>query len=173
MATRRYIHPKAVVETKHVGAGTTVWEFVHVLANAKIGRNCNVNSHVFIENDVIVGDEVTVKCGVYLWDGIRLEDQVFVGPNVTFTNDRFPRSRQPVEPLRTIVQQGASIGAACVIGPGITIGRYAMIGMGSLVTHDVPDYALMYGQPLRRHGWVCSCGARVRTKPRTRTCRHK
>jgi len=165
-----HVDPRAIVDTPHVGAGTRVWEFVHVLRGARIGRNCNINSHVFIENDVVIGDEVTVKCGVYLWDGLRLEDRAFVGPNVTFTNDPRPRSRRPVPACLTTVREGASLGAAAVIGPGVTIGRYAMVGMGAVVTRDVPDHAFVYGNPLRRAGWVCFCGARVKKRPRT--CQH-
>jgi UDP-2-acetamido-3-amino-2,3-dideoxy-glucuronate N-acetyltransferase len=165
-----HIDRRAIVDTPHVGAGTRIWEFVHVLRGARIGRNCNLNSHVFVENDVQIGDEVTVKCGVYLWDGVRLEDRVFVGPNVTFTNDRRPRSRRRVTSCVTTVREGASLGAAAVIGPGVTIGRYAMVGMGAIVTRDVPDHALVYGNPLRRRGWVCFCGARMKNRPRT--CQH-
>jgi acetyltransferase-like isoleucine patch superfamily enzyme len=165
-----YIDPRAIVDTADVGAGTRIWEFVHVLRGARIGRDCNLNSHVFVENDVVIGDCVTVKCGVYLWDGIRLGDNVFVGPNVTFTNDRRPRSQRPFPPCVTTVQEGASLGAAAVIGPGVTIGRYAMVGMGTVVTKDVPDHALVYGNPMRHAGWVCFCGAAVKSRPRT--CRH-
>lgn len=164
------VDPRAIVDTPHVGDGTQIWEFVHVLRGARIGRGCQINSHVFVENDVVVGDRVTVKCGVYLWDGVRLEDDVFVGPNVTFTNDKRPRSRRPVVPLVTTVRTGASLGAASVIGPGVTIGRYAMVGMGAVVTRDVPDHALVFGNPLARAGWVCFCGERVSRRPRT--CRH-
>ena len=170
-AAATYVDRRAIVDTPHVGAGTRIWEFVHVLRGARIGRNCNINSHVFVENDVVIGDGVTVKCGVYLWDGIRLEDRVFVGPNVTFTNDPQPRSRRPVEPAITTVREGASLGGAAVIGPGVTIGRWAMVGMGSVVTKDVPDHVLVYGNPLRRAGWVCFCGARTASRPRT--CRHR
>ena len=170
MARRPQIDPRAIVDTEHIGKGTAVWEFVHILAGARIGRDCNINSHVFIENDVTLGDRVTVKCGVYLWDGVRLEDDVFIGPNVTFTNDRRPRSRRHVDHPRTIVREGASLGAGAIVGPGVTIGRYAMVGMGTIVTKDVPDHALVYGTPARRRGWVCFCGARVARSPRA--CRH-
>jgi UDP-2-acetamido-3-amino-2,3-dideoxy-glucuronate N-acetyltransferase len=165
-----YIDKRAVVETRKVGPRTRIWEFVHVLPGATIGADCNINSHVFIENDVRVGDRVTVKCGVYLWDGVRLEDGVFVGPNATFTNDRYPRSRRPVRPLKTVVRAGASIGAGAVIGPGLTVGRHALVGMGAVVTRDVEDHALVCGNPARRVGWVCSCGAPARSRPKV--CRH-
>ena len=167
----RLVHPKAIVDTRHVGAGTRIWEFVHVLAGARIGRRCNINSHVFVENDVVIGDGVTVKCGVYLWDGIRLEDDVFVGPNVTFTNDRRPRSGQPVPHPPTTIRTGASLGAAAVIGPGVTVGRFALVGMGPVVTRDVPDHAVVYGNPARRRGWACFCGAPFAR--RQTACRHR
>lgn len=170
MKGRTRIDRRAIVDTTHVGTGTRIWEFTHVLRGARIGRDCNLNSHVFVEDDVVVGDRVTVKCGVYLWDGVRLEDDVFVGPNVTFTNDRRPRSRIHVPPVVTTVRRGASIGAGAVIGPGVTIGRYALVGMGAIVTRDVPDHALVFGNPARRRGWVCYCGRTVRTRPRA--CRH-
>ena len=165
-----YFDPRAIVDTSHVGSGTRIWEYVHVLRGACIGHDCNINSHVFIEDDVIIGDRVTIKCGVYVWNGIRLEDDVFVGPNVTFTNDPAPRSRKAVLYRTTTVCQGASIGAGAVIGPGITIGRYAMIGMGTVVTKDIPSHALVYGNPCRRVGWVCFCGAKLKSPPKT--CRH-
>ncbi len=122
-----------------------------MLSGARIGEDCNVCDHVFIENDVIVGDRVTIKCGVQLWDGLRVEDDVFIGPNATFTNDMYPRSRRYPEAFPiTTVQQGASIGAnATVVLPGITIGAGAMVGAGSVVTRDVPNRALVVGNPAR------------------------
>lgn len=144
------IHPSSDVQSTHIGAGSRIWQFVVVLPGAKIGTDCNICSHCLIENDVIVGDRVTVKSGVQLWDGIRIEDEVFIGPNVTFSNDRFPRSKQyPEAFLQTVVKTGASIGANATILPGITIGSQAMIGAGSVVTKDVPDHALVVGNPAR------------------------
>src|SRR3954471_5108050 len=126
-----FVHPRGLCETSDVGEGTRVWAFAHVLAGASIGRNCNVCDHVFIENDVVVGNDVTLKCGVQLWDGIRLGNRVFVGPNATFTNDRFPRSKQyPDAFLQTVLEDEVSIGAGATILPGITIGRGAMVGAG-------------------------------------------
>lgn len=150
-----YIHPKAICESTQVGSGTRIWAFAHVLPGAKIGVDCNINDGVFIENDVVVGDRVTVKCGVQLWDGIRLEDDVFVGPNATFTNDPFPRSGKPPAKFAiTVVSRGASVGANATILPGINIGCGAMVGAGSVVTHDVPDNAVVTGNPARIIGYA-------------------
>jgi len=146
-------HPQAIVETERVGDGTRVWAFAHVLPGAVVGRDCNICDHVFIENDVVVGDRVTVKSGVQLWDGVTLEDDVFVGPNATFTNDPFPRSRQyPERFARTVVRAGASIGANATLLPGIEIGQGAMVGAGAVVTRDVPPGVVVTGNPARiRH----------------------
>jgi acetyltransferase-like isoleucine patch superfamily enzyme len=142
-----FIHPLADCSSAQIGAGTKIWQFTVILPGAVIGRNCNINSHCFVENDVVIGDNVTVKAGVYLWDGMRIEDDVFVGPNVTFTNDRFPRSkRYPEKFLQTRIRRGASIGAGAIILPGLTVGADAMVGAGALVTKDVPDGAVTYGQ---------------------------
>src|SRR5687768_8094431 len=150
-------HDKALVESPNVGAGTRVWAFAHVLPGARIGRDCNICDGVFIENDVVVGDRVTVKCGVQLWDGVRLEDDVFVGPNATFTNDNFPRSRHHLSAFpRTVVRRGASIGANATILPGLTIGMQSMIGAGAVVTKDVPPHAIVTGNPARITGYVRS-----------------
>jgi UDP-2-acetamido-3-amino-2,3-dideoxy-glucuronate N-acetyltransferase len=150
-----YKHPQALVESENIGSGTRVWAFAHVLSGAVIGEDCNICDHVFIENDVQVGNRVTIKCGVQLWDGLTLEDDVFVGPNVTFTNDLFPRSKQfPTEFPKTLVRMGASIGANATILPGITIGLNAMIGAGSVVTKDVPHHAVVVGNPARIKGYA-------------------
>ena len=144
------IHPLADVKSPSIGEGTNIWQFCVVLPQAVIGSNCNICAGVLIENDVVVGDNVTVKSGVQLWDGIRIEDDVFIGPNATFTNDRFPRSKQYPDsfPITTI-KKGASIGANSTILPGITIGEKAMIAAGSVVTRDVPAGQLWMGSPAR------------------------
>src|SRR6476661_6417785 len=130
-----FVHERGICESTDVGIGTRIWAFAHVLPGAVIGANCNICDHVFIENDVIVGDSVTVKSGVQLWDGVRLGNGVFVGPNATFTNDRFPRSKgRPERFLETVVEDGASIGASATILPGLRIGRGSMVGAGAVVT---------------------------------------
>lgn len=158
-----FVHKQGICETDVVGDDTTIWAFAHVLSGARLGRNVNVNDHVFIENDVIVGDRVTIKSGVQLWDGIELGNDVFVGPNVTFTNDRFPRSKQYPDTFpRTIVEEGASIGGGAVILPGIRIGQRAMIGAGSIVTRDVPPFAIVVGNPARITGYTDVNGHRMK-----------
>ncbi len=162
MADGIYIDKTAIVKTKSVGKGTKIWQFVVILEGAKIGENCNICSHCFIENDVIIGNNVTIKNGVYIWDGIEIEDNVFIGPNVSFTNDLFPRSQNPkFVPIKTKIKKGASIGANATIIAGITIGRYSLIGAGSVVTKDVCDFALMYGNPAQLRGYVCRCGEKL------------
>lgn len=145
-----FIHSMSDVQSTAIGSGSRIWQFVVVLPKARIGKNCNICSHCLIENDVLIGDRVTVKSGVQLWDGIRLEDDVFVGPNVTFTNDIFPRSKHYPEvfPI-TLIKVGASIGGGATLLPGITIGRHAMIGAGAVVTKSVPDGVVVVGNPAR------------------------
>jgi acetyltransferase-like isoleucine patch superfamily enzyme len=147
-------HETAIVESSTVGAETRIWAFVHILPGAVIGAACNICDHTFIENDVRIGDRVTIKCGVQLWDGITLQDDVFVGPNATFSNDHFPRSGQhPLRYARTLVKRGASIGANATILPGLTIGEKAMVGAGAVVTSDVPPMAIVAGNPARIVGY--------------------
>ncbi len=145
-----FINSLADCQSKHIGEGSTIWQFTVVLPGARVGKNCNINSHCFIENDVVIGNNVTVKCGVYLWDGITVEDNVFIGPNVTFTNDKQPVSKKyPEKFLPTLLMKGASIGAGAVILPGLQIGRNALVGAGAIVTRDVPDNGIVYGNPAR------------------------
>ena len=149
------IHDAAICESKNIGKGTNVWAFAHVLPGAVVGEDCNICDHVFIENDVVVGNRVTIKSGVQLWAGLRIGDDVFIGPNATFTNDKNPRSKQRLEKfLQTTVHEGASIGANATILPGVSIGRGAMVGAGAVVTHDVPPYAVVVGNPARISGYV-------------------
>lgn len=144
------IHSLADVQSSDIGEGTYIWQFCVILKNAKIGKNCNINCQVFIENDVLIGDNVTIKPGVQVWDGITLEDSVFIGPNVTFTNDLFPRSKNTgYEMKKTLVQKGASIGANATILGGVTIGQNALIGAGSVVTKDVPTNEIWVGNPAK------------------------
>jgi acetyltransferase-like isoleucine patch superfamily enzyme len=153
------IHYLAEVKSKEIGINTSIWQFVVVLPNAKIGNNCNINSHVFIENEVQIGDNVTIKSGVQLWDGITIEDNVFIGPNVTFTNDLIPRSKQyPASFAKTIIKEGASIGANATIIAGNEIGPYAMVGAGAVVTKNVGRNELWVGNPAKQIGFVTNKG---------------
>lgn len=149
-----FVHPKSLVENSRIGSGSRIWAFAHILPGARFGRNCNICDGVFVENDVVVGDDVTVKCGVQLWDGLRIGDRVFIGPNATFTNDRNPRSKvYPDVFLQTVVKDDVSIGANATILPGLTIGQGAMVGAGAVVTRDVPPYATVVGNPARIIGY--------------------
>ncbi len=153
--TQPFIHALADVQSTAIGAGTRIWQFVIVLAGAKIGDDCNICSHCLIENDVVIGDRVTVKSGVQLWDGLRVGDDVFIGPNASFANDRFPRSKKaPAKFLQTVVEAGASIGSGATILPGITIGRNAMVAAGAVVTRSVPPNAIVVGNPAKIVGYV-------------------
>ncbi|MCI0344153.1 MAG: WxcM-like domain-containing protein [Chloroflexi bacterium] len=145
-----FVHPQAIVESEQIGRGTRIWAFAHILPGAVIGADCNICDHTFIENDVVLGDRVTVKSGVQIWDGVRLEDDVFVGPNATFTNDPLPRSKRHLDEYpRTSVRRGASIGANATILAGVTIGQHAMVGAGAVVTRSVPPHAVVVGNPAR------------------------
>ena len=144
------IHKLADVANCSIGEKTRIWQFVVVLSGAKIGDDCNICSHVLVEGDVVIGNRVTVKSGVQLWDGIRIGNDVFIGPNVTFTNDKYPRSKvYPEYFFKTIVEDGASIGAGAVVLPGIQIGKGAMVAAGSVVTKDVLASSLVMGNPAK------------------------
>ena len=158
-----YIHPTAVVDnTANIGAETKIWHFVHVRENAEIGQNCVLGHSVYVGREVRIGSYVKLENRATVYQGVRIEDNVFVGPHVTFTNDPYPRSYNPHwEIVPTVVKKGASIGAGSVIVCGVTIGEHAMIGAGSVVTKDVPQYALVYGQPAEVEGFVCECGRKL------------
>lgn len=150
-----FVHEKAICESGQIGENTRIWAFAHVLPKAVIGADCNICDGVFIENDVRIGNRVTVKCGVQLWDGLTVEDDVFIGPNATFTNDPFPRSKVfPEQSSRTVIRKGASIGANATILPGLEIGAGAMIGAGAVITRSVPPNAIAVGNPARITGYV-------------------
>jgi acetyltransferase-like isoleucine patch superfamily enzyme len=153
MTSDVFVHRLADVQTDTIGLGTRIWQFVVVLPNAKIGADVNICSHCFIENDVVIGNRVTIKNGVQLWDGLRIADDVFVGPNVTFTNDKYPQSRNREATLmQTTVEKGAAIGAGAVICPGLTIGARAIVAAGAVVVRDVPVGATVFGNPACERG---------------------
>jgi len=160
-----FVHERALCESDTVGPRTRVWAFAHVMPGAVIGADCNIGDHAFVEGGVRIGDRVTVKNGVAIWDLVTLEDEVFVGPNVVFTNDRRPRSgalKRPADTfLPTRVGRGATLGANATIVCGVTIGAAAFIGAGAVIVRDVPAHALVVGNPARRTGWVCVCGERL------------
>jgi UDP-2-acetamido-3-amino-2,3-dideoxy-glucuronate N-acetyltransferase len=156
-----FVHELALCESDQIGPRTRIWAFAHVLPGARIGADCNVCDHAFVEDGAVVGDSVTIKNNVLLWDGVTVEDEVFLGPNAVFTNDLRPRAgarRSREGWLPTLVRQGATIGANVTVVCGVTVGRFALVGAGSVVTADVPDHALVVGNPARRVGWACVCG---------------
>jgi UDP-2-acetamido-3-amino-2,3-dideoxy-glucuronate N-acetyltransferase len=165
-----FVHPRGLCESEDVGPRTRIWAFAHVMKGAVVGADCNVGDHAFIEGGARIGNRVTVKNAVLVWDQVTVEDEVFLGPNMIFTNVRDLRAAlrpRPEEFLPTLVRRGASIGANATIVCGVTVGERALVGAGSVVTADVPAYALVAGNPARRVGWVCGCGARL---PRSLRC---
>jgi len=151
-------HPLSLVESESIGRGTRVWAWAHVMKGARIGADCNIGEHCFVEGGAVLGDRVTVKNGVAVWEGVTAEDDVFLGPNAVLTNDLRPRSKVYHDAVdRTLLRQGCSIGANATVVCGITVGRWAMVGAGAVVTRDVPDHGLVYGNPARLRGHVCSC----------------
>ena len=150
-----FVHPNAICESDDIGRDTRIWAFAHVLKNVKIGEDCNLCDYVFIEDGVTIGNRVTIKNGISVWNGVTIEDDVFLGPNCVLTNDIFPRSKgYHKENVRTLIKEGASIGANATIVCGITLGRYCMIGAGAVVTKNVPDFALVLGNPARFRYWI-------------------
>lgn len=167
-----YVHATALNEAERIGTGTRIWAFTHIASGAVIGANCNIGSHCYVEAGVRIGDLVTVKNGNHIWAGVTIRDGSFVGPRVVFTNDLYPRSpRLPQAAPRyssgewlvsTLVEEGVSIGGGAVILAGVTLNRFCMVAAGAVVTKSVPAHALVMGSPARPHGWVCSCGARLK-----------
>lgn len=169
---KNFIHPTALVESNLISENTRIWAFVHILNDVKIGNNCNIADHAYIETGAVIGNNVTLKNNVCVWEGIIIEDDVFIGPNVTFTNDRFPRSprmdavRQRYAEkenwlLKTVIDKGSSIGANATVTCGVKIGCYSMVAAGATVTRDVAPFALVIGSPARQVGYVCRCGHRM------------
>ena len=159
-----FVHPEALCESEEIGPRTRVWAFAHVMKGAKVGADCNICDHAFIESGVLLGNKVNVKNGVLVFDKVVVEDEVFLGPNMVFTNDRNPRvafKKGPEKFLQTLVRKGASIGANVTVVCGVTIGEQAFVGAGSVVTHDVPAHALVVGNPARRTAWMCECGEKL------------
>jgi UDP-2-acetamido-3-amino-2,3-dideoxy-glucuronate N-acetyltransferase len=168
-----FVHRHALCESDSVGAGTRIWAFAHVLAGAVVGQDCNICDHAFVEGGARLGDRVTVKNAVLVWDGVTVEDDVFLGPNMIFTNDFRPRAH--VKKMRdrllpTLVRRGATLGANSTVVPGVTIGEFAFVGAGAVVARDVPAHALMVGNPARPIGWVCRCGERLDQAYTCRAC---
>lgn len=159
-----FVHESSYVdEPSSIGSGTKIWHFSHIMKNSRIGARCNIGQNVVVSPDVVIGNNVKIQNNVSVYTGVELEDDVFCGPSMVFTNVINPRSHvvRRDEFKRTLVRQGASIGANATVVCGTTIGRYAFIGAGSVVTRDVPDYALAYGNPARVRGWMCACGIAV------------
>ena len=156
-----FVHPSAICESENIGQNTRVWAFVHILKNAVIGEDCNICDYCFIENDVTIGNRVTIKNGISVWNGITIEDDVFLGPHCVLTNDLYPRSKAYTENVRTLIKKGATIGANATIVCGITLGEYCMVGAGAVVTKDVPDFALVVGNPAKFRHWIGKTGEKL------------
>ncbi len=166
-----YVHPTALVETTQIGKGSRIWAFTHIMNGVSIGEDCNIGDHCFVEKGVVIGNCVTIKNGNMLFEGITLEDGVFVGPHVFFTNDLYPRSPRLSEAREryenhdwfkpTLIKYGATLGAGAIILAGVTIGEFCTVGAGALVTHDTKPYSLVIGNPAQQYGWVCKCGLKL------------
>ncbi len=161
---RYYVHPKALVESTEIGPGTMIWAYAHIMRGARVGANCKIGDHAFIESGAVLGNQVTVKNGVAVWDRVTVEDNVFLGPNCVLTNDLNPRTyiQKSGEGLTpTLIRANATIGANVTIVCGITIGRYAFVGAGAVVIRSIPDFALVVGNPSRQIGWMCICAEKL------------
>ncbi len=171
MPTRAFFHPKSLVEKgARVGSGSRVWAFAHVMKGAWIGNDCSIGDHSFVEKGARIGNRVTVKNGVSIWDAVTIHDECFIGPNVAFTNDLLPISRRQTPFVPTVIGQGACLGANSTIVCGITVGRYAFIGAGAVVTQNIPDYALAIGNPARFKDFLCACRQKLRFKRSQARC---
>lgn len=167
-----FVHPNALVDDgAKVGSGTRVWAFAHVVKGAVVGEDCNICDHAFIEGKVRLGNRVTLKSGVYLWNAVVAEDGAFIGPAAVFVNDLRPRSRSARwKCVDTLLRDGCSIGANATILAGLQIGRFSMVGAGSVVTRDVPDFALVVGNPARFRRWICRCGQNLVFRKNSTIC---
>lgn len=159
-----FVHPRALVESDQIGAGTRVWAFAHIMPGARVGRDCNICDHAFVESGAVLGDNVTVKNGVAIWDGITVEDNVFLGPNCVLTNDFNPRAyikKTAASLQRTLIRSNATIGANATVVCGVTIGEYAFVGAGAVIIRSIRNFALVVGNPSRQTGWMCVCARRL------------
>ena len=157
-----YIHPSALCESEQIGKNTRIWAFVHILNDVIIGEDCNICDYCFVENGVKIGNRVTIKNGISIWNGVTIEDDAFLGPNCVFTNDIYPRSKvYHAENVKTLIKQGASIGANATILCGFTLGKFCMVGAGAVVTKDVPDFAVVVGNPARFKHWISKWGEKL------------
>ena len=161
-----FVHPQGLNESDRVGAGTRIWAFAHVMKNAVVGESCNIGEGAFVESGAVLGNHVTIKNGVCVWDRVTVEDYVFLGPHAAFTNDKVPRSHPdyrtaPEDWLPIRIRAGATVGANATIVCGNTLGPWCFVGAGAVVTHDVPAHAIVAGNPARRIGWICRCGAKL------------
>lgn len=157
-----FVHPNAICESDEIGKDTRIWAFVHILKDVKIGEDCNLCDYVFVENGVTIGDRVTIKNGISVWNGVTIEDDVFLGPNCVLTNDLYPRSKgYHRENIKTLLKKGSTVGANATVICGITLGKYCMVGAGSVVTKSVPDFALVFGNPARFKYWISRKGDKL------------
>lgn len=160
-----FVHPSAIVNSEDIGEGTRIWEFASIMKGSKVGSNCNICGGCFIEEGAVIGSNVVIKNNVSIWKGVTIEDNAFVGPGVVFTNEKEPRSLHPKELARTIICEGASLGAGSIIIAPVSVGSYASIGAGAIVTRNIDPHKLALGNPARPTGVVCQCGRKISDSP--------